>query len=141
MGLVKINNKPSLLDVFLNDDFFLQPMRLSQLKSTIPLVNIKDTESYVEFEIAAPGIEKTDLILEIDNNILSISANKNDTNEDHDDNFIKKEFAYHNFKRTFKIPDGLNTDNPTATYKNGILTIHLSKETSEKQSVKQIEIT
>lgn len=152
-SLIKTNNQnrdvifpefPSLFDDFLTRDFFNYPSRRFSGINTLPAVNVKETETAYELEMAAPGIEKKDFKIEIENNILFVSAEKIENTEEKkpEANYSRKEFSYRSFKRAFNIPENsVNIDEISAGYKDGILHVNLpKKEVNKKQSVKEIQV-
>lgn len=100
---------------------------------TMPKVNIKETADAFMVEMAVPGLKKSDFHLDLDNQVLSISAEMKDENEHQDDLYTRREFGYASFKRTFTLPESVNDDKIDATYKDGILCIHLPKKEEAKQ--------
>lgn len=100
---------------------------------TLPKVNIKETPDTYLIEIAAPGLKKSDFMINLDNNALTISTENNQENEVKDEKFTRKEFGYSSFRRTFNLPDGVNADHINATYEEGILNIQLPKKEEAKQ--------
>ncbi|MBA4744915.1 MAG: Hsp20/alpha crystallin family protein [Muricauda sp.] len=94
---------------------------------TLPKVNIKETKDSYYVEMAVPGLKKSDFTVDLDNKILSISADSKTENQENEDNLIRREFGYSSFKRSFTLPETVNEDKIKAEYKNGILSIHLPK--------------
>ena len=73
--------------------------------SSLPAVNIRESADSFEVEMAAPGMSKRDFKIELDNNLLSISSEKREENEEKEgDRFTKKEFSYQAFQRSFSLP-------------------------------------
>lgn len=135
---------PSLFDDFLTRDFFSFPMRTAFSGSSVPAVNVKETGTAFELEMAAPGMEKKDFKVELDQNTLVISAQKeNKTEEKNEDGkYSRKEFSYQSFRRTFHLPEDLvQADGINANYKDGILHIMVpKKEPAKPKLLKQISI-
>ncbi len=113
---------------------------LSGSSATVAAVNIVEAPDHYRIEMAAPGLEKNDFELKVDQGVLTISVNKEwKLEEGHE--FRRREFAYYNFERSFSLPDTVNVDKIKATYKNGILTVALpKKEEAKEQAPKKIEI-
>jgi HSP20 family protein len=113
-------------------------------QSNLPSVNIKETDDAYELEMAVPGMSKEDFKIEMNNNSLMISAQKEhkEENGNHSNRYTRKEFSYHSFTRTFKLPEGLiQSDKVEAKYENGILAITVPKtEEAKPKPVRQIEI-
>ena len=110
--------------------------------STLPSVNIMENENSFDIEMAAPGMEKKDFKVELNNDVLTISSEKEDKKEDKSENYTRKEFHYHSFLRSFRLPENKVDGNKiNAKYKNGILSISLpKKEEAKLKPVRMIEI-
>lgn len=108
-----------------------------------PSVNVIEHENQFNMQLAAPGLEKKDFNIRIENDYLVISAEKkSETEETVKPNFTRREFNYASFKRSFQLDDNINREGITATYENGVLHITLPKkdETWKKPSATTIEI-
>jgi HSP20 family protein len=127
-----------LMPNLFNDDFF--PV-LSNTTSSIPAVNIKEDEKNYILELAVPGIDKKDLKIDINEDVLTISSEtKNETEEDND-GYKRKEFSYSSFCRSFYIPDNVNRDNIEGNYKDGILSINLPIQEEKNKITREIKIS
>jgi HSP20 family protein len=145
--LVKTNgnifpNVPSLFDDLFTRDIFHHPF-MRREEETLPLVNIHENNDGYEIEVAAPGMEKGDFSVEINNNVLVINANRTSQVEDKGDDYRRKEFNYQQFQRSFRLPETqVNQDNVSAKYNDGILHISVPKKEKEIESPsKKIEIS
>lgn len=130
---------PSLFDDFFTRDFVNFESKHNKL---LPAVNVKETESAFELEVAAPGMDKNDFKIEVKNNTLIISAQKENKQEEKNENgkYVRREFAFQSFTRTFTLPEkSVDDNNVSAQYKDGILNISIPKK-EKVESVKQIEI-
>lgn len=128
----------SLIDDFFNDEFVS-----NRMVGTVPSVNVRETEDAFFVELAAPGMNKNDFKVEADNNQLSISSEKEEKHEEKDDNgkYTMREFNYQSFRRTFTLPESANADKIAATYKDGVLNIHIpKKEEAKEKPVRTIKI-
>ncbi|MFO8128742.1 MAG: Hsp20/alpha crystallin family protein [Bacteroidales bacterium] len=107
-----------------------------------PAVNIKEGENDFQIEVAAPGLDKKDFRINVDNGVLNISSEKEEKKEDKDDEFVRREFSYSTFSRSFSIPESVDADKIKANHKDGVLTITMpKKEESKQKPPKQIEIS
>mgnify|MGYP000908498462 CR=1 FL=1 len=144
MTLVRFNNTlPSLLENFFETDWFDWASRnFSETNTTLPSVNIKEDGNGYEVEVAAPGLNKEDFKIEINDNVLSISSEKKVTNETKEgQRFTRREFSYQSFCRTFTLPNTIETDKIDAKYESGILRISIpKKEEAKPKPVRKIEI-
>lgn len=108
---------------------------------SLPAVNIKETNNEFLLELAAPGMKKSDLNIEVDNKVLSISSEVSAKNETENNNYIRREFGYASFKRTFNLPETVDSSIVSANYNDGILTVNLPKrEEAIPKPPKRIEI-
>jgi HSP20 family protein len=100
---------------------------------TLPKVNIKETADAFMVEMAVPGLKKSDFHIDLDNQVLSISTELKEENEQKEENYTRREFGYSSFKRTFTLPETVDDSKIDASYKDGILSIHLPKKEEAKQ--------
>lgn len=115
----------------------------STTSSSIPAVNIRETNDSFEVEMAAPGMTKKDFRIELDNNLLTISSEKKQENEQKEgDRYTKREFSYQSFQRSFSLPkDVVDDDKIRARYEDGVLRLSIpKKEEAKPRPPKQIEI-
>lgn len=132
---------PSFVDEFFGRDL-LSNFFETRTGVTTPAVNIIEGKDDFRIEVAAPGLDKKDFKIDIDNNILSISAEKENTVKEEEDNYVRREFGYTSFKRTFTLPDSVNAEKIKATHKEGILQITIpKKEEARVKPPKKIEIS
>jgi len=109
---------------------------------TLPAVNIKETNNEFVLELAIPGMKKSDFTIDVENKILAISSEVKNENEIKNENYTRREFGYSSFKRTFTLPDSVESDKVKASYVDGILMITLPKREEAKQKPpKRIEIS
>ena len=137
MSILKRNELfPSLFDDLLSRDLWnLGVTNNSSTNTTIPAVNIRETPDNYEVEMAAPGMTKNDFRVELDGNTLTITSEKNDQREDgEEDRYIKREFSYQSFQRTFQLhKDVVDVDKIEAKYENGVLRLMIPKKEEAKQ--------
>ena len=122
-----INN---FFDDFITKDLFDWTDRnFAALGSNLPSVNLKETDTEIEVELAAPGKVKEDFNIEIDHNVLTISSEEKTEKEEKDNQgkYTRREFSYASFRRAFTLPESVNTDSINASYENGVLHVTLPK--------------
>lgn len=95
---------------------------------TLPKVNIRETKDAYYVDMAVPGMKKSDFHIDLDNQLLSISTEITEKNEEGKDNYTRREFGYSSFKRSFTLPETIKEEKIKAEYSNGILSIHLPKK-------------
>ncbi len=108
--------------------------------SISPSVNIRETEGMFVVEVAAPGKKKEDFVLEIKDNILTISSEHKEEQEEKSENFMRKEFSYNKFSRSFTLPENVDKEKIKATYKDGLLLIDLPKLEKTPPKIKKVSI-
>ncbi len=147
MSLIKRNETgwlPSVFDDMFRTDWLGGTTNVNSIGTSIPAVNIKETEDSFNVEVAAPGKSKEDFNIELDNDVLTISSEEKKENETTENNgrFTRKEFSYSTFKRAFSLPESVNSAKISASYNNGVLEIALpKKEEAKVQAKRLIEIS
>jgi HSP20 family protein len=139
------NNSQALPALF--DDFFSRELfnwgnsNFSSTSTTVPSINIKETSLNYEVEVAAPGLDKKDFKVTLDNNLLTISCVKSTTKEDkgEDNNYTRREFSYQSFQRSFELPKNVvDEENINARYENGLLHLIIPKKEEAKQKAPKL---
>ena len=142
MKLVKRNTGwiPSVFDEFFTENRLDVP---NYENFSIPAVNIQENLANFVIELAAPGLTKEKFAIEVEENILKVSSEvTSETNsEDKDKKFTRREFSFRNFTRSFTLPETVDVENITASYKGGILYITIPKEEKQKALKKMVEIS
>jgi len=143
MSLIKRNRNllPSFSRFWDEDDFFNRGLmnwglsNFAEANSTMPAVNIKETDNAYEVEMAAPGMKKDDFKIELENNMLTISSEKSEERrEDGKDKFSRREFSYESFQRSFNLPkEVVDEDKIEAHYRDGVLQLTIPKKEKAKQ--------
>jgi HSP20 family protein len=111
------------------------------LSSRLPEVNIRETEKDFRMEMAVPGMQKKDFQIHVENNVLTISSEKQEESTEKKENYTRREFSYNSFSRSFNLPDNCLADKIDARYENGLLMITLpKKEVTPAKSAKEIKI-
>jgi len=132
---------PGLMDELLNERIINGCVN-ENFRGTLPAVNIKENDNDFTIDIAAPGFEKKDFKIDLNNNLLEISSEKEIKSEANNDNLIRREFSYNSFKRYFTLPDMVESDKIKATYKDGILSVSIpKKEEAKVKPVRQISVS
>lgn len=143
MNLVRRNDfwpSTSFFDDFLTRDLF---NRSEAYEGSVPRVNVSETNDDFWVEMAAPGMKKSDFQVSLDNHVLTIRFEGNDSSDESNERtFTRREFNYGAFQRSFYLPNTVEQDKIKATYKNGILGLVIpKKEEAKKKPVRTIAIT
>jgi len=103
-----------------------------QVSGTVPAVNVIEGDRAYEIEVAAPGLVREDFRINIEKDLLTVSSEKKAG--DQEGRFMRREFAYSAFKRSFYLPENIDTEQISASHNNGILTINLPRK---KEDIKK----
>jgi len=132
----------SMLDHFWGNELMDRAnSNYSSTNTSLPAVNIKESDDHFMIEVAAPGMKKEDFSINYDNGRLTISSEKEAENVD--ENYNRREFSYQSFCRSFKVADNvIDNQKIKAKYEDGILCITLPKrEEIKPKPAKQIVIS
>ncbi len=146
MSLIKRNEAnwlPSVFDDMFKTDWLGGTTNVNSIGTSIPAVNIQESDENFLVAVAAPGKTKEDFQIELDNDVLTISSEEKKENETSEKNgrFTRREFSYRNFKRAFSLPETVDSEKISAAYNNGVLEITLpKKEEAKVQAKRMIEI-
>jgi HSP20 family protein len=143
--IVKKNGSlPSLLSDFfspsslLGKDFFESNLFPARLGINVPTVNVTETVKEFKLELAAPGLERNDFNVVVDNHVLTICAEKEEERSENEKEYSRKEYSFNSFSRSFSLPENVTETNIDAKYENGVLKVSIpkQKETPVKSSHK-----
>lgn len=155
MSLIKWNDKefgfPSLASWvddmwgkdFWGKDFGGMMEKLGRMGTSIPAVNIHETDEAYTLEVAAPGMQKDEFDISLKDKTLTISSQKKQEKEEknQDKNYIRREFSFSAFSRSFTLPENVDTEHISARYEEGMLHISLpKKEAAGEVSGRKIDI-
>jgi len=127
------NNFDQLLDSFFNDSTCPCPSNDKILKSSII-----DKEDSLLLFVEAPGFTKENIKLGLNEDVITVSAERKADTLNENSRWILSERAYGNYSRSFQLPSKINSANVEAEYKDGILKVILPK--AEKILPKDIDI-
>ena len=125
------NNLDRFFDEFFNTNSPVAYRNGNGLKAK-PAVNVIENGTGFRIELAAPGLEKQDFVLDVEKNVLRIEVNK-EFKVAEGETYKRREFGYYEFKRSFQLPGTIDTDGINANYVNGILLINLPKKEEAKE--------
>lgn len=146
MTLVKFNrpvarNFSNLVDDFFNEvpALFNESFNKSTSNVFVP-VNVKETEDSYQLDVVAPGFDKSDFKVNVDGNILTVSAEKKAEEKKENEKQVRNEYRYRSFKRSFTLDEKTDAARIDAKYINGVLTLNLPKKAEVKEAVKEISV-
>jgi HSP20 family protein len=114
----------------------------TQTGISMPSVNIIEGKEDFRIEVAAPGFEKKDFKIDLNNNVLTISSEKEVKDEVTDSKYMRREFSYSSFQRSFALPNTVDAEKINASYKDGVLNILIpKKEEAREKPARTIRIS
>ncbi len=129
------------VDFFRVDNFFDNNW-LKKWENEFPAVNIAENEKAYSIEVVAPGFQKEDFKLKVDDDVLTISAeSKSEKKEKEGKEYTRREYSYSSFTRSFRLPENVKDDSITAAYRDGILNLELPKSKTQVKATKEISIS
>lgn len=128
---------PAYLSDFFDNDFdsFFGTRKFT------PAVNIREDDKAYEIELALPGMSKEDVKIEMEKETLTISSEVKEEKNEENNGYSRREFGSWSFCRSFRIPENVNIDKISASFKNGILNVALPKAEPEPKVNKVIKIS
>jgi HSP20 family protein len=135
--ITKRGYSPLFMSNFFDNDFD----SLHGMRRDLPAVNIREGEKLYTIEMALPGMERSDVKIEFEKDTLMISSEMAEERKEENNGYTRKEFGSYSFCRSFRVPENVNSDKISATFKNGVLEISLPKSEDEKKINKVIKIS
>ena len=111
----------------------------ADLATWAPPVDIYETENELVIKADLPDLEDKDIDVRVENNSLTIRGERKFEKDVNEENYLRIERAYGPFTRSFSLPNTVSPESVRAEYRNGVLTLHLTKR--EESKPKQIKIT
>ena len=147
MAYVKFNSRPfeGTFNNFVDDLFTELPVLFKtdfnnpERKGSVP-VNVKETEKSYLLEVVAPGFDKNDFKVNLDQDLLTISAEKKSEAKAENEKQVRREYNFRSFKRSFTLDEKIDATNIEASYVNGVLTLNLPKKEAVKAAATEIVI-
>ena len=141
MLLARRNNSVSnWLNSWFNDNFFDTSL-MPRMNATAPAVNVKESATAYTMEVAAPGLKKDMVKMNIDKDgYLNVSIeNKEEKKEEH---YLRREFSYSSYSPSYALPEDADQEKISAEVSDGVLKIEIPKTAKEekKDDVKHIEV-
>ena len=134
---------PTFVDDFFKpwNEWFDNENNFLSRQVRMPSVNITENKDQYNVSLAVPGMKKDDFKIDVEGNILTISCEKDETKEENEKRYTRKEYSYSSFSRSFTLPDEVNREKIDARYEEGLLKISLPrKEEVKKFAAKHIAV-
>ena len=142
-GILEPPSAPALFQDFFQpwDQWFDDSSLVNRVKN-VPAVNIIENENNYMISVAAPGLKKEDLKIDVEGNMLTISSEKEESKEEKKEKFTRREYSFTSFSRSFALPEDVKQEDIDARYENGELNIMLPRKENLKKATlsKQISV-
>jgi HSP20 family protein len=141
MSLIKSKpafTAPSVITDFFNDGFFNNELSNFPLTRWVPNANVRETSDEYIVELAAPGLEKNEFKVEVQEDLVTIEGQHEEDREESNEEYHRKEFKTTSFKRSFRLPQSIVSDAVDAKYNQGILKLTLPKREEAKSIGKKL---
>jgi HSP20 family protein len=137
LPILKRESTPTLtlFDRFFDDDFFRFPV-WNDMAIRNPLHDIIETDKEYVVEMQLAGVKKEDIKLNLDNDVLSITAER----KENDQKFNRKQTFYGKYQKSFTLPQAIDVEKIEASFDDGILKLNIPKAEEEPKITKHIEI-
>ncbi|MGQ9615488.1 MAG: Hsp20/alpha crystallin family protein [Spirochaetota bacterium] len=106
----------------------------------LPAVDVREEDNAYLLEVELPGLTEKDINLKVENGILTISSKKENESEEKRKGYIRKERRYYSFCRSFALPDHVNIDGISATFRNGLLEVNIPKSEAAKPKLIEVKV-
>ena len=136
----RTNQNPWLRDFFDVESIF--DSKWPNVNTSLPSVNISEDDKCFCVDVVAPGFKKEDFKVNIDDDILTISAETKTENGDENKNkqYSRREYSYSSFTRSFRLPENAKDDKVAASYKDGILKLDIPKTENPVKAKKEVQV-
>ena len=121
-----LNSFPALFN-----EFFGEPA-LAKFNKREPSANIKENEDSFGIELVVPGFKKDAFKVEVHERNLTISAEEKSASEEKTETFLRKEYSFGSFSRSFRLPNTVDSDKIEASYEDGVLNLTIPKKEEAK---------
>lgn len=134
-ALTKVGMLPTVFDDFFKpwNEWFDNGGSLMGRIMTVPAVNIVEDKNDYKVSLAVPGMKKDDFNIDVEGNMLTISSEKEESKEEKDEKYNRKEYSYSSFSRSFTLPEEVNKEKIEAKYEDGLLKLMLPKKEEVKK--------
>lgn len=134
---MKFDSRKKILPSIFNDDFFTNLFEGNSLSAA----NIVENNDEFRVELSLPGFNKDEFNIEVEKNVLIISAKQKSKKEDKEERLIREEFRSSSFSRSFVLPDSVDMEKISAQYNDGVLKLSIPKlNKAPEDKIKRIEI-
>ena len=110
------------------------------LDEDAPKVDVRETDKEVEVVAELPGMDEEDVEVSVTDGALVLRGEKESQAEEEDEGYLLRERSFGYFERIVPLPDNLEIEKAAATFKNGVLTVHLPKQAGQESSRRRVSV-
>ena len=137
MSIIKY--RPRTLDLFNWDRVFDRYFGDFEHSAGWPAVDVSEDDDNYLVEVELPGLSEKDVEVKVENGVLTIASRKDESREEKDEGYIRKERRHYSFSRSFSLPDNVDLEKITANFKNGLLDIAVPKAPAAKPKLIEVK--
>jgi len=108
--------------------------------STMPAVDVTETEKAFEIAAELPGMDENNIEVSVTDGVLTIKGEKQEDQEEKKKDYYLSERTYGTFQRSFEVPKGVHLDKIEANFRKGVLTVTLPKTAEAQKAEKKIAV-
>ena len=137
MSIIKY--RPRTLDLFNWDRVFDRYFGDFDHSAGWPAVDVREDDDNYLVEVELPGLSEKDVEVKVENGVLTIASRKDESREEKDEGYIRKERRHYSFSRSFSLPDNVDGEKITANFKNGLLDVAVPKAPAAKPNLIEVK--
>jgi len=137
MSIIKY--RPRTMDLFNWDRVFDNYFGDHDYSVGRPSVDVREDEDNYIVEVELPGLSEKDVEVKVENGVLTIASRKDESKEEKDEGYIRKERRHFSFKRSFSLPENVDVEKIAANFKNGLLDIAVPKAAAVKPKLIEVK--
>ena len=137
MSIIKY--RPRTMDLFNWDRVFDSFFGDHDYSIGRPAVDVREDEDNYVVEVELPGLSEKDVEVKVENHVLTIASRKDESKEEKDEGYIRRERRHYSFKRSFSLPENVDAEKISANFKNGLLDIAVPKAPAAKPKLIEVK--
>ena len=134
----ELDNFQNTIQQYFND--FSSKESSFNTESFSPKIDISEKENQLIIDAEIPGVKKEDLKITLQDNILTIEGEKKNTSNEDERKYFRTERSYGSFKKSFNLPEDVDSEKVNAKFNNGVLSIVFNKVKEEAPVERVIEV-
>src|ERR1700744_2280860 len=116
------------------------PANGTTFRRWIPAMDLVETDGAFVLKADLPGLSESDVNIELDDNVLTISGERKSEHEDRKAGYYRVERSYGSFRRSMTLPEGVEAESVKATFANGVLEVTVPKPVQQAPRKVQISV-